>query len=126
MSEEQKPWGPRERQQFVERQIGLRKRRPVPPIDLMPEDLPALLECETRMVQNHPEGVMHAWWEQEVFYRGAWLKVGKTDLFDNVATGNCAGIPEDQTLTVALLAPRSYGARVQWGCLSFITHLSDG
>jgi len=126
MSDEQKPWGPRERQRFVEKVLG--PNSSVEPVDLMPEDLPALLSCETRMVQNPAEpGWLSAWWEQQVFYSGKWLKVGVTDLFDDVRTVRCScGAPENQTQTVANLVPIAYGARLGAETISFITHMTDG
>jgi len=121
MSDEQKPWGPRERQRYVE-EVLLKQQ--APSVDLMPEDLPALLTCETRMTQQ--TSWYGKWWRQEVLYRGHWLGVGHTSLLDDVRTSFAAPTAEAQGLLVADLVTRSFGARLSETCISFITHMTDG
>lgn len=113
---------PQQRQKCAEKAIN----SGAPAIDLMPEDmLRELGGCQTRFIEEDG-GWVGKYWNQEVFYRGSWRKVGHTSLYDDVATGLCARTIAEQTLTIARLLPMSFGVRLHDGCVSFITHMTDG
>jgi hypothetical protein len=102
------------------------------PIDIEADDIERELKgCETRFacrveIGSMWRGGLGVWYEQEVLYKGKWLTVGQTDLFDDVRTGHCAPSEEQQGLRVETLAGESFGVRLSERHMSFITHMTDG
>ena len=97
-----------------------------PKVDLFPEDLQRELgSCETR-ISIPTGGWADNYFNQELFYKGKWRRLGHTSLFDDVATGFCAQTEEDTVTLSELLAHANYGARIHDDYISIITHMTDG
>lgn len=96
------------------------------PISIKATQLAAeLSDCETEIIQQKNDfGVSFI---QRILYRGEWLKVGKTDLRDDVGIAGFSS-PDESALTIKnmLESGRYYGARISDGTLYLIKTLTDG
>lgn len=112
-----------------------RVRSQVPPIAIeFAAVADELRRCETKTLQV--TSWIGTYWVQHLLYRGEWWIVGRTSLFDDVATGFCAREPADALTLAKLLARTQYGVRFhRWnepdeygviGALSVIDHMTDG
>lgn len=117
---------PLERRSYADRVRG----QICAPIDVEADDVErefAHCELKPRLVEGSWVG---PYYRTDVFYKGEWRSVGKTSLFDDVATGWCDRTPEESLAHAEHAVHNNFGARLfdngESYCVSFITHMTDG
>lgn len=86
-------------------------------VDLSPaETFEALQGIEIRIIDRWPE----------VRYKGQWLRFGRTDLMDDVATGHYVSSDAEARGFVDMKAALNYGARVSDRGFFVVDSMTDG